>query len=169
MECLFWAGNLPRAEAILREGWEGLGELGEHGYRSTIGGCLAEMVARQGRLDEAEALLDEAIALSSLDDWVTVAQVDKGRAFVASGLGDHDLARDLARKAVDLIDAREYLTLQQEIRVSHGEILIAAGCLDEARAEILRGREVAERKGSTVVVAKADELLASLPQRGDLH
>jgi class 3 adenylate cyclase/tetratricopeptide (TPR) repeat protein len=163
MQCLFWAGDLRRAEAILREGWEGLGDVGEHGYRSTMGGCLAEMVARQGRLDEAEALLDEAIALSSLDDWVTVAQVDMGRALIASGRGDHDLARELARTAVDLVDAREYLTLHQEFRLAHGEILAAAGHLDEARAEILRGREAAKRKGSTVVIAKADELLAGLP------
>jgi class 3 adenylate cyclase/tetratricopeptide (TPR) repeat protein len=163
MECLFWAGDLPRAEEILREGWEGLGELGEHGYRSTIGGCLGEMVARQGRLDEAEALLDESVALSSLDDWVTVGQVDMGRAFVASGRGDHELALELARKAVELIDSRDYLTLQQGIRLCHAEILLAAGRPDEARTEILRGREVAERKGSTAVIAKADELLASLP------
>jgi tetratricopeptide (TPR) repeat protein len=163
MECLFWAGDLPRAEEVLREAWDGLGELGEHGYRSTIGGGLAEVIARQGRIDEAEALLEESIALSSLDDWVTVAQVDMGRAFVASGRGDHSLAVELARRATELVDSRDYITLQQGTRLSHAEILLAAGRAGEARAEILRAREVAERKGSTAVVARADELLAGLP------
>ncbi len=36
-----------------------------------------------------------------------------GRAFVASARGDHDLAVELARQAVELVDANEYLTLQQ--------------------------------------------------------
>jgi class 3 adenylate cyclase len=164
IECRFWAGDLRGAEEVLREGWDGLGELGEAGYRSTIGGSLAEVIARQGRLDEADALLDEAIAIGSPDDWVTVSQVDLGRALVASRRGNHELALVLARKAVELVDAHEYLTLQQAFRLAHGEILIAAGALDEARVEIHRARDVAARKGSTVVIAQADELLAGLAQ-----
>jgi len=163
MDCVFWTGDLARAEAILREGWDGLGELGEHGYRSTIGGCLGEIVARRGRLDEAEAFLDEAISLSSLDDWVTVGQVHMGRAFVASGRGDHERACELARQAMDLFDAQEYVTLQVQVRLARADILIAAGRTDEARAELLRAREQARRKGSTVAVGKADALLASVP------
>jgi class 3 adenylate cyclase/tetratricopeptide (TPR) repeat protein len=164
-ECeLVAAGNLERAEEVLRDGWERLGEVGERGIRSTIGGCLGEALARQGKLDEAEAVLDQAISISTLDDWATVAAVDVGRAFVASARSDHDLACQLARKAVDLIDSLEYVTVQQDIRLSHAEILSAAGRLDEARVELGRAREVALRKGSTVLVAKADELLAGLPQ-----
>ena len=37
-------------------------------------------------------MLDEAMAISTPDDWVTVAQVPIGRAFVALGRGDHDRA-----------------------------------------------------------------------------
>jgi ATP/maltotriose-dependent transcriptional regulator MalT len=104
------------------------------------------------------------MALSSLDDWVTVGQVYMGRAFVASGRGEHELACDLARQAAELMDAHEYVTLQQAFLLSYAEILIAAGRPDHARAELLRGRAVAERKGSTVVVAKADSLLAGVAQ-----
>ena len=74
----------------MREGWDGLGELGERGIRSTVGGYLGEMLARLGELEEAEAILDEAMSMSTPDDWVTVAQVMIGRAFVASGRGDHE-------------------------------------------------------------------------------
>ena len=42
------AGDLDRAEEVLREGWERLGELGERGIRSTMGGCLGEVLARKG-------------------------------------------------------------------------------------------------------------------------
>ena len=140
-------GEHELAEEILRNGWDGLGEVGERGIRSTIGGYLGEVLARLGRLDEAEALLDEAMGISTLDDWVTVSQVRIGRAFVASGRSEHDRACELAREAVEIVDAREYLTMQQEIRLRNGEILLAAGRNDEARAALERAREVAERKG----------------------
>ena len=109
-------------------------------------------------------MLDEAISISTLDDWVTVVERGHRARFVASGRGDHELACELARKAVDLVDAREYLTMHQDIRLCHGEILLAAGRRDEARAEIVRGREVAERKGSTALVARADALLAGIAE-----
>ena len=71
-------GEYELAEEILRTGWDGLGEVGERGMRSTVGGYLGEVLARLGRLDEAEALLDEALGISTLDDWVTVSQVRIG-------------------------------------------------------------------------------------------
>jgi tetratricopeptide (TPR) repeat protein len=155
----FLAGDYGTAAGALRESWDGLGELGEKGVRSTIGGVLGAALARDGRLAEAEAVLDEAIAMGTLDDWATVSEVGIGRAFLASGRGEHDRACDLAREAVEILDAHEYLTLQQAGRLAYGEILLAAGRLDEARAELLRAREVGARKGSTALVAKVDELL----------
>jgi class 3 adenylate cyclase/tetratricopeptide (TPR) repeat protein len=159
------AGEYVRAEEILRGGWEGLGEVGERGVRSTMGGFLGEVLARLGRLDEAEALLDEAMSISTPDDWVTVSQVQIGRAFVASGRGEHERACELAREAVEVVDALEYVTVQQDIRLRNGEILVAAGRDIEARTALRHAREVADRKGSTVLVAQADALLAELDAR----
>ena len=127
-----------------------------------IGGVLGEMLARLGRLDEAEAILDDAIALSTPDDWVTVEAVMMGRAFVASGRGDHDLACELAREAMELVDSLEYVTLQQDARMSRADILLAAGRRDEARTALAWAREAAARKGSTVLVERADRLTAGL-------
>jgi tetratricopeptide (TPR) repeat protein len=158
----FLVGDYGTAATALRESWDGLGELGEKGVRSTIGGMLGAALARDGRLAEAEAVLDEAITMGTLEDWATVSEVGIGRALLASGRGEHDRACDLAREAVEILDAHEYLTLQQMGRLAYGEILLAAGRRDEARAELLRAREVASRKGSTAVVAKVDELLEAI-------
>ena len=158
-------GEFERAEEILRAGWDGLGEVGERGMRSTVGGYLGEVIARLGRLDEADAVLDEALSISTLDDWVTVSQVQIARAFVASGRDEHERACSLAREAVEIVDAHEYLTIQQEIRLRNGEILVAAGRDGDARSALAHAREVAARKGSTVLVAHADELLAELDAR----
>ena len=125
-----------------------LGEIGERGVRSTLGGCLGEVLARRGKLDEAEAVLDEALAIGTPDDWVTVSQVDVGRAFVALGRGrPRSCMRTGAAGAVDLVDANEYLTMQQDTRLHCGEILLAAGRLDAARTELERAREVAAAQG----------------------
>ncbi len=155
-------GDLDRAIELLREGWDGFGEFGERGIRSTVGGYLGEMLARRGELEEAEAILDEAMSLSTPDDWVTVAQVLTGRGFVASGRGDHESACELGREAVELVDSREYLTMQQEIRLAYAELLAAAGRNGEARAAFTQAREVAERKGSTLLVDRVDRLVGEL-------
>jgi class 3 adenylate cyclase len=168
----FWAGELGDAEQTLRDAWDGFGRLGEHGLRSTIGAWLGELVARRGALDEAEALLDEAMGLGTPDDFATVAEVQSGRAWVALGRGDPDRARGLSAEAVALVDAREYLTLQQELRFSRAELLLRAGPDREARAALEAAREVADRKGSMVIVARVDELLAGLearPEGAPLH
>jgi ATP/maltotriose-dependent transcriptional regulator MalT len=149
----------------LREAWDGFGRLGEHGLRSTIGGWLGMWIARRGALDEAEAILDEAIGLSTPDDFTTVAEVQNGRAWVALGRGDHERARALAAEATALVDAHEYITLQQEMRFSRAELLLAAGSADEARAALVAAREVAVRKGSIVVAARVDDLMAGLESR----
>ena len=79
------------------------------------------------------------MSISTPDDWVTVSQVQIGRAFVASGRGDHERAASWRGRPIALVDAHEYVTLQQEIRLSRGEILLAAGRADEARRRARRG------------------------------
>jgi hypothetical protein len=116
----------------------------------------------RGELDDAEAILDESMEIGSPDDYVTVAAVTMGRAFVALGRGEDARARELAAEAVAIVDSQEQLTLQQEARLARGELLLQAGPPEEARFALLAAREVAERKGSIVVVARVDELLAGL-------
>ena len=152
-------GELARAEQTLREGWDGLGALGERGIRSTIGACLGELLARRASLTEAASVLDEAMGISTPDDWVTVSQVIIGRAFIASMRGDHGPASTLAGEAAAIVEEHEYLTIQVRIGLGQGEILLAAGRSDEARTALERVRDLSTRKGSTVLVARANELL----------
>src|SRR5215467_4837859 len=95
------AGDYEASEAILRAAWDGLGERGERGFRSTIGTGLAEVLARLGRIDEALAITEEAERIGSDDDWATVVQGKFARGMVASARGDHARAVELGRAAVD--------------------------------------------------------------------
>jgi hypothetical protein len=53
---------------------------------------------------------------------------------------------------------------EQQGRLVLAEILVEAGYGDDARVAVDRAREAAARKGSTVLVARADELLVALRQ-----
>ncbi len=155
------AGEYERAEQLLRRSWDELGELGERGYRSTGGGLLGGTLARLGRLDEADAILDEAMSISTPDDWVTVAQVTSSRALVASARGEHDRACALAREAVELVDRHEYLSLQVHMRLEASDVLLAAGRGEEAQRVLGELIELAERKGSTAYVMLAEARLSA--------
>ena len=81
------AGQAAAAASMLEEAWHGLGEEGEHGFRSTIGTMLAEVLARLGRVDEANALIDESERLAAEDDAATMIGVARARALVAAARG----------------------------------------------------------------------------------
>jgi class 3 adenylate cyclase/tetratricopeptide (TPR) repeat protein len=153
------AGEEEEALALLREAWLGLGELGEKGYRSTIGALLADVLSRSGNADDAEAVLREVDAIASPADFFTVATADGARAMAASCRGDHDRAIEFAREAVAVADAHEYLTLRHDAWMELGEVLLAADRHEEARDALLHSRELAAQKGTTAVVDRVDALL----------
>jgi class 3 adenylate cyclase/tetratricopeptide (TPR) repeat protein len=159
-------GISTRAEEAARATWEGLGAIGERGFRSTVGGHLAQALVGLGRIEDAVAILDESEALGSEDDWVTVALVRYGRALIASASGEHDSAVALARGAVSVADERETLNFRAQLWLGLGRILLAADRRDEAREAIVEALRLAELKGSTVFVDEARALLAELAPAG---
>jgi tetratricopeptide (TPR) repeat protein len=156
--CELLAGDFVRAEAEAREGWDGLGRLGERGYRSTIGALLAEALVELGRLDEAAEIVEKAAKLTSDDDWLTVAHCNWARALGASVTGDHDRAIELAQLAVEEADKHEYYFTRSHYWVGLGRVLVAAGRADEAREAIAGARELCAIKGTTAY----DEQLSRL-------
>ena len=68
---------------------------------------------------------------------------------------------ELARQAVAIADAGEYTTQQHDVWMELGEVLLAAGRVDEAREALAHSRALAVQKGSTAVVDRIDALLAT--------
>jgi len=159
-------GRPERAEAMLRASWDGLGELGERGFRSSIGVELAEALVALGRVDEALELLDEAEQMGSPDDWLNVAGAAEVRARAALARGEHERATDLAREAVEIADAYEYVDLRTELWLLYSDALVAAGQPVEARRALEETLRLAELKGSVVYGDPARALLMALPVPG---
>ena len=155
------AGELERGLEVLGPAWVELGEIGERGVRSTVGGVYADLLARAGRPDEAERVLDVVGEIGSPGDFLTASQAAGARAMAASARGEHDRAVELAREAVEIADGREYLAQRHDMWMELGEVLLAAGRTAEARDAFAHARELAARKGTTAVVDRIDALLAT--------
>jgi hypothetical protein len=63
------AGNPAAAERYLREGCQALRPMGERAFLGSALARLAEAVYRQGRLDEAQQLTEEAQSAAPADDY----------------------------------------------------------------------------------------------------
>ena len=157
----FLAGEADRAVEMLREAWVGLGELGERGYRSSIGATLADLLARRGDLDEAKATVEEAVAISTPDDWVTICQAEFARAWICLGRGDAARAVEHAAKGAEIAFAHEYTSMQMDSGMAHGEILLAAGRRAEAETAFARAREIAELKESRLHLARIERIVSA--------
>ena len=155
------AGQVETGLEVTAPAWVELGEIGERGTRSTLGAVHADLLARAGRPDEADRVLDVVDEIGSPDDFLTASQAAGARAMAASARGDHDHAVELARAAVTLADSREYLTQRHDMWMELGETLLAAGRRDEAQEALGHARQLALRKGTTAVVDRIDRLLAT--------
>ncbi|HST15186.1 MAG TPA: AAA family ATPase [Gaiellaceae bacterium] len=158
---LYLAGELEAAENVYRKSWDALGEVGERGFRSTLGGLLALALVELDRRDEAEAILAEVDGLSAEDDWLTVACADLVRARLATLDGRHGDAVAAARRATDLGD-EGYFLLRPWFTTELGRALAAAGRGEEARDVLAEAIRVARVKGSQLYVRRAQDVLDTL-------
>jgi ATP/maltotriose-dependent transcriptional regulator MalT len=126
-----------------------------------VGASLADLLARRGELRDAEAVVDEAEAISTPDDWVTVSQAQLARAWISLGRGDVADALVRARRGAEITDAHEYTTVRMDAWMEYGEILVASGRREDGEAALARAREIAQRKESLLHVRRIDALLSA--------
>jgi tetratricopeptide (TPR) repeat protein len=162
---LEWTAGDPEAdERACRLSWDRLGELGEEGYRSTGGAQLGGALARLGRLDEAEAILDATDAITSPSDFATVYLAQSGRALIAALRGERERASDLVEQAVEAArtsDAPDHiaraLIVAAEVHRELGRYADAQRAVEQAiaLAEPKRSFALADRARAVLVTMKA--------------
>ena len=151
-------GQPVEAEAHLRPALDALRDRGLDGETARAAALLGRALLAQGRVDEAEALGQEAATLAGADlragvGWRTIL------ALAAAAREDRPEALRLAGEAVELSSATDALLLEVDARMALAEVLRAVGDADAATGETRRALELCERKGATALAELAAQRL----------
>jgi class 3 adenylate cyclase/tetratricopeptide (TPR) repeat protein len=151
------AGDPAAAERELRRGYEYLSRLGERYLLSSVAGLLAEAVATQGRVDDAEALASETEDLAADDDVDAQTLWRLAKATVLAHRGELDEAETLAREAVELLAPTDYVLNQVSALARLAWVLLMNGGEPEAHELLAQARALSQAKGSAVMLERLGE------------
>ena len=159
---LVLAGDLEQAEHELRRGHDLLAGVGDTGARCTVDAMLADVLQRQGRLDEAALFAEESRSIAAPDDLDAQPRWRAALARVLASRGSHDAALQHALDAVALVEPVDLLPLKAVVYDSVGAVHAAAGRIDEAVAAVEYALTLHERKGNTVSAGRSGSVLDDL-------
>ncbi|HEV8421029.1 MAG TPA: adenylate/guanylate cyclase domain-containing protein [Actinomycetota bacterium] len=155
-----WAGDPVAAERELRWGYEALSAIGEMGWLPTVVDILSEALYAQGRYDEAAALTRESEQIAGTEDLYSQVFRRMVRARVLARRGEVEDAERLAREAVDIGKATDFLQLRARAHLALGEVLLqVSGRTQEAEVVVAEAVGLFEQKGFSVGAERARRLL----------
>jgi hypothetical protein len=152
------AGDHEAAEAVLRDGYEEIGRLGERGYQSTVAALLAHALWALGRPDEAERFAAVAGDIGAEDDLSTQVAWRSASAKVLASRGLAQEAAARAREAVDLAERTDDVNMQADAWLDVSVVTALGGEADRAREAAARAEALYERKGNVVSAGRAHAL-----------
>jgi len=157
------AGNIVDAERQLREACEMTEQVGELGYLSSLVPILADLLLMQERDEEALQLTERwpAERLTAREDVDAHAGWRRVRAKGLARLGNATEAEPLAREAVAMLAASDYLDAHAAAVADLGDVLDLAGKLEEAAAMSHEAISMYEQKGNIAVASARRALLAT--------
>ena len=156
------AGDAAAGEALLRDGFRTLRELGERGNAASVAAFLARALQALGRDDEADATAAEALDLGSPEDVEMRVYAQLARAGACLAVGAVDRALAIARDGVDLAERTDASTMRGDALLELGRALRGAGREDDADEVARRALDLYEAKGNRVGAATAREFIAAL-------
>jgi tetratricopeptide (TPR) repeat protein len=148
------AGDAAAAERELRASCEETERIGELGFLSSNVPVLIDAVLMQGRYEEALQLTKRwhPDRLTVPEDVDAQAGWRRVRARALAGTGDVAEAEQIAREAVAVISATDYLDAHALAVADLGEVLAVAGKAEEARATTEEAIRLHELKGNIAAV-----------------
>ncbi len=150
------------AERTLRAANETLAGVGETGARATLVALLADLVAKNGSVDEAARFAEESRAIASTDDLDAQGRWRPALARVLSRRGDHSAAERLVREADALLEPTDFIVLHAHVCDVLGDVLERAGRVDEACDAVDRAIGLHEQKGNVVSAGRSRSVLGEL-------
>ena len=157
------AGEVAAAERELRRSYDMLDAHGERYMLSTVAGLLAQtLLELDAPLEESERMSARSRELAADGDVSTQALWRCSRGRLLARRGELVEAEALVREAVDVLEPTDFTVLQADAHLDLGEVLVAAGRRDEARAAYETARALAESKGGVVMIGAVIRRLESL-------
>jgi len=163
------AGDAVAAEAALRRGYEYFAGVGERYLQSSLAGLLAEAVFCQGRWDDAEALAKETRELAAADDVDAQMLWRLQQSRVSAVRGNVATAEQLAREALELLESTDDDVSKITALATLASVLRLAGNRQEADERLALARDLADAKGSPIVLEHVPSLAADVPTSLPMH
>ena len=156
------AGDLPAAEAVLREACDVLDELGEKGFLSSRAACLGLCLVLQDRPAEAEPFVELARQTMTNDDWNALNLVHMTRAAALMSQGSLSEAEEHARQALAAVADCDIPNYEGDSLVQLADILAESGRPDEAMVAYAEALELYEQKENLVAARQVARALEAL-------
>jgi len=157
------AGDPVAAERTLRGGYDGLEEMGDKAFLSTVAGRLAGALYEQGRYDEADHYAATCSDAAAPDDLVSQILWRSVRAKVLARQGEREEAEQFARAAVRLGETTEAIELRGDTLSDLAEVVDLAGRRDEAIHHAREALLLYEQKGVVPSIRRLRSFLAAQP------
>jgi tetratricopeptide (TPR) repeat protein len=137
--------------------------MGETGRSSTLTASLAEVLYRQGRLEEASELAHLASTMAAEDDVATQVTAGYVRGRVLAAKGSLDDGERFVREAWELAEGTGYLLTRADAAEAVADVLALAGRTKESREFLERALELHEQKGNVILAERTRRALAAGP------
>jgi ATP/maltotriose-dependent transcriptional regulator MalT len=160
------ADSLEAAEGYGRHCLHLLQATEDRSAAGTAAGLLAEILFRQGSIDEAGRFTTRAQSLSDAADIDAASRWRATRARILTEHGERTEARRFALEAVAVLGSTDELNLRGEAFLALAEVEHATGNLAEAQDAGRAAVEAFDAKGNVVAAARAAELMGQAEPRG---
>ena len=155
------AGDWPKAERTLRDGFDRLEELGEHSYSSTIAAVLPMVLVSQRKLAAAREALDQARRTTTADDLLNFVFIGFAEGRLLAHENRLAEAEAVGRHAVELADRIDFCFSRPLAHSYFAETLALAGKPEEAAHHATTALGILERKGDVMLAARVRERMAA--------
>ena len=147
------AGSPAAAEKSARAAYRTLEEMGERAFRSTMAASLAVAILEQGRDEEAEDFAKLSAELAASGDLVTQIRWRRVCARVLARRAEFRGAETLAREALAIAEATDFVNDRADALVDLSHVLEASRQWDDAAAAASGALRLYELKGNVVAAA----------------
>jgi predicted ATPase len=147
------AGDPAAAEKSARAAYRALEEMGESAFRSTMAATLGLLILEQGRDEEADALAELSARLAASGDLITQVVWRRVRARVLARRAEFQAAEALAREALAIAEATDFVNDRADALIDLSHVLEASNRRDEAVSAVSAALDLYELKGNAIAAA----------------